>query len=146
DAFFARFPTGKIIGLHRDTEACARSFLDRKALGRGSINHWAPPRNGIWRGNIWDPVYPTYPQPAGAEEDPDAAKLDAIRRYVREYNASLAELAAHRPQSVMLVRTEELGESAAQQRIFAFIGKAGKPSQRIFNAGSIADGREFFRF
>ena len=33
ETFLARSPDGKIVGLHRELEACARSFLARKALG-----------------------------------------------------------------------------------------------------------------
>jgi hypothetical protein len=146
EPFLARFPDGKIVGLHRELEACARSFLARKALGRGSINHWAPADNGIWRHNIWDPAYPTYPVPASAAMDPDGAKLDAIRRYVREYNAALSKLADRWPERVLLLRTEELGDATAQQRLFGFLGVAGTPSPTVLNAGTVADGTHQYWF
>ncbi|HEV2548684.1 MAG TPA: hypothetical protein VGU20_15190 [Stellaceae bacterium] len=146
ESFLARFPDGKIVGLHRELEACARSFLARKALGRGSINHWAPPNNGIWRHNIWDPAYPTFPLPPGAASDPDGVKLEAIRRYVREYNEALRALADHWPARVFLLRTEELGEAAAQHRLFAFLGVAGKPAAMALNAGTVADGTHQYWF
>jgi len=140
EPFLARFPGGKIIGLHRELEACARSFLARKAFGRGSINHWAPAGNGIWRHNIWDPVYPTYPVPATAAIDPDGAKLEAIRRYVQEYNAALTKLADRWPTRVFLLRTEELGDIAAQHRLFRFLGGARTTKKTKLNAGTVADG------
>jgi len=146
ETFLARFPEGKIVGLHREIEACARSFLARKALGRGSINHWAPQGNGIWRHNIWDPVYPTYPLPANAARDPDGAKLDAIRRYVLEYNEALRALAERWPARVLLLRTEELADPTAQVRLFAFLHVAGKPSAAVLNAGTVADGTHQYWF
>jgi hypothetical protein len=146
EAFLAHFPGGKIVGLHRELEACARSFLARKALGRGSINHWAPAGNGIWRHNIWDPVYPTYPAPASAALDPDGAKLESIRRYVREYNDALHALAERWPARVFLMGTEELADAAAQRRLFAFLGVAGTPSAAVLNAGTVADGTHQYWF
>lgn len=146
DAFLARFPGGKLIALHREIEACARSFQERKAYGRGSINHWAPAGNGIWRPNIWDPLYPSYALPDTAQTDPDAAKLEAIRRYVGEYNARLAALAQAFPDRVLLVPTEALGQPEAQQGIFDFIGLAGTASNRVLNAGTIADGTASYWF
>lgn len=150
DVFFAHFPDGKVIGLHREVEACARSFLHRKGPGRGSINHWVPPANGIWRTNIWDPVYPTYPLPPNAEADPDGAKLDVIRRYVTEYNATLRHLAGRFPEKIILLRTEELDDPAAQRRVFDFVGVAGRPSEGrpapALNVGTAADGKDAFTF
>jgi hypothetical protein len=146
DDFFARFPEGKIIGLYREIEACARSFLQRKALGRGSINHWAPPGNGIWRTNIWDPVYPTYPLPDNAASDPDGAKHAAIRRYVSDYNARLSALSERRPGQVLLVRTEELADAAAQRRVFAFLSLEGEISRAMLNADTVADGSHSYWF
>lgn len=146
EPFLARFTDGKIVGLHRELEACARSFLERKALGRGSINHWAPAGNGIWRHNIWDPLYPTYPLPANAAVDPDGAKLEAIRRYVREYNDALTRLAERWPERVLLLRTEDLGDAAAQHRLFGFLGVTGTPSATVLNAGTVADGAHQYWF
>jgi hypothetical protein len=146
EVFLARFPGGKIVGLHRETEACARSFLARKALGRGSINHWAPPGNRIWRTNIWDPAYPTYPLPAGAETDPDDAKLAAIRRYVQEYNERLQTHATAAPTRVLLLRTEELADPRVQERLFAFLGVTGKTSSAVLNASTVADGSRHYWF
>jgi hypothetical protein len=146
EPFLARFPDGKIVGLHRELEACARSFLARKALGRGSINHWAPADNGIWRHNIWDPAYPTYPVPAGAALDPDSAKLESIRRYVHEYNAALTALAERWPARVLLLRTEELADPAAQGRLFGFLGVTGSPSAAVLNTGTVAEGAHQYWF
>jgi hypothetical protein len=146
DAFLDRFPDGAIIGLHRDPEACARSFLQIKGAGPGTLNHWAPPGNGLWRPNLWDPVYPTYAVPEGAASDPDAAKLAMIRRYVADYSARLTTLAEQWPDRVLLVATESLGDGATQRKIFAFLGLAGTPAAAALNVGTVADGRGDFRF
>ena len=61
---FERFPSVKIIGLIRDSEACAESFMRIKGYGFGTYNHWAPPGNGLWCSAHWDPTYPTFDLPA----------------------------------------------------------------------------------
>jgi hypothetical protein len=146
DDILARFPDVRIVGLHRETERCIQSFLKIKGSGRGSINHWAPSGNGIWRTNIWDPLYPSYPSPQRAADQPDAAKQEAIRRYVVDYNAALAALRERLPDQVLLIRTEDLAQPAAQQRLFDFIGVSGTISARLLNAGTVAEGQHAYWF
>jgi hypothetical protein len=140
DRFFDCFPDGRVIGLSRDIEACTRSFMKIMGTGRGSLNHWVPPANHIWRPDDWFPFYPTYPMPSYAERDPDGAKAEVIRRYIRDYNERLQDLATRFAGRVMLIRTEELAEPAAQRMIFDFVGLPGKASQMRLNAETIADG------
>ncbi len=146
DAIVERFPDAKVIGLHRELAACARSFQQRKAFGPGSINHWAPPGNAIWRTNIWDPVYPSFPLSERAETDPDGAKLAGITRYIRDYNDRLAALGAADPERVLLIATEQLAHAEAQRRIFDFVGATGTASRIALNAGTVADGGSAYFF
>jgi hypothetical protein len=60
DRFFEEFPYGKAIGLYSDTQACVQSFARVKGQGKGALNHWVAPGNGIWCANNWDRTYPTY--------------------------------------------------------------------------------------
>jgi hypothetical protein len=146
ETVFARFPGAALIGLYRDAESCARSFLQIKGAGPGSLNHWAPPGNGLWRPSLWDPVYPGYRVPEGAARDPDAAKLAMIRRYVDDYNQRLRTLAERWPARVLLVATESLGAGATQRQIFEFLGLAATPSTAALNVATVADGDSQFRF
>jgi hypothetical protein len=43
DAVLAQHPGGRVIGVTRDVESCARSFLKIKGTSVGSCNHWARP-------------------------------------------------------------------------------------------------------
>ena len=88
----------KVIGMVRDTPSCVRSFLAVKGRGRGSVNHWALPDNGIWGTTHGDPTYPCYEVPLGLHNDPDAAKTAQVDRYVRSYNEALATLAGRHPE------------------------------------------------
>jgi hypothetical protein len=141
DDFFARFPRGRVIGLWRDEEACARSFATVKGAGRGAVNHWAPVGNGIWRQTLWDPAYPTYPLAVGAAADPDGARLLAIRQYVSEYNARMRALAARHPDRMIIVETDRLGEPAVQERISDFAGVSTISGSYRLNATTMAEGR-----
>jgi len=146
DQFLSRFVTGRVIGLHREVEACARSFARIKGYGRGTSNHWAAFGNGIWGATLWDPYYPSYALPSGSDIDPDQAKLTAIRRYVADYNQRLAALEAGPAGRVMLVPTEEVADAAVQERIFDFVGMKGVLSERRFNVGTTADSDSAYRF
>jgi hypothetical protein len=137
---FAEFPDTKVIGLHRETRSCVESFMTTKGTGRGSLNHWAPPANGVWAASPGDPAFPKYELPAPEITDPDAAKRAMITRYVSEYNAALAGLAAQRPNQVLLVRTEDLRNAAAYARIGAFLGCALQVPEVSLNVGTTADG------
>jgi len=141
------FPESKVVGLCRDVDECAQSFMRLKGSGRGSSNHWAPYGNGIWSSHGWDPTYPTYSVPGFAKRDPDRAKYEMIARYIREYNAKLENVATRRPGQVMLVRTDNLNESGIQAKIFAFVGLNGRASKLNLNVRSVTDGEsEKFRF
>jgi hypothetical protein len=146
DQFLCQFTRGKIIGLHREVEACARSFARIKGSGPGTINHWAPLGNGIWRANLWDPAYPQYALPSSAENEPDQAKLAAIRRYVADYNQRMTALADGSSGRVILVMTDRLADPAVQQDIFAFVGMKGILLDRRFNVGTTSEGQDAFRF
>lgn len=145
--FLCDFPDGKIIGLCREPEACVESFMRIKGNGRGSINHWAPAENRIWVKHFYDPTYPTYALPDNSDKDPDAAKRELLRSYVREYNARLAALHDRMPKKVMLIRTEELNEPMQQQKIFDFVGLQGRVSAITLNFRKIGDGAvDAYRF
>ena len=139
DSFFTHFPAGKIIGLIRDVDECAISFMRIRDYGWGSWNHWVPYGNGIWIAHFWDPTYPTYPVPSYSWINPDRAKYELIARYVREYNARLVALAEQNPARIMLVRTEELSEPATQRRIFSFVNVNGRVSAIKLNVRSVID-------
>jgi hypothetical protein len=140
DSFFTYFPTGKIIGLIRDTDECTRSIMRTRDYGWGSWNSWVPYGNGIWNAEFWDPTYPTYSVPSYSWINPDRAKYELIARYVREYNARLAAVAEQNPARIMLVRTEELSEPATQRRIFTFVNVKGRVSPIKLNVRSTIDG------
>ncbi len=110
------FPDARVIGITRNAESCARSFLKIKGAGVGSCNHWVPFGNGIWSAERWDPTYPTYPVPDLAWEDPDGAKLQLVMRYVREYNAAVEALAMRRPTRCMALQDGRSGGSGRAAR------------------------------
>ena len=139
DTFFDEFLAGQVIGLRRDTGACVKSFLHVKGSGRGSVNHWAPPENGIWTTTPGDPSYPSYRIPPDLLANPDAAKAAHIERYVTEYNHSLASLAKAHPDRLLLLRTEELNDSATITRLGSFVGVPLTMPKTAFNVGSTTD-------
>jgi hypothetical protein len=120
--FFAAFPTGKVIGMERDVEATTKSFMRIKGSGANTTNHWVPPGNGIWLTSAGDPVYPTYPVPEGAAQNPDAAKTALIRRYVSEYNEKMRAAASEFGERMLIVRTEEMSTPEAVARMSQFVG------------------------
>jgi hypothetical protein len=140
DGFFEQFPDIKVVGMLRDVDECAKSFMIIKRFGWGSWNHWVPYGNGIWASHSWDPTYPTYAVPDKSSKKPDSAKYELIARYVREYNAQLASLAARLPKQIMLVRTKDLSDPAIQIRIFDFAGVSGRVSKSKLNVHSVTDG------
>jgi hypothetical protein len=145
--FFDEFPAGQVIGLHRDTGACVKSFLRVKGSGRGSVNHWAPPENGIWATTLGDPSYPSYPIPSDLLANPDAAKAAQIERYVTEYNQTLALRAKAQPDRMLLLRTEELNDVATATRLGSFVGVSLAMPDTAFNVGSTADSdKHYFRY
>ena len=141
DDVFRHFPDAKVIGVLRDLDSCVKSFVRIKGSGRGSYNHWVPYGNGIWAAAPWDPTYPTYPVPEGAETDPDGVKAKLIARYITEYNDRLHAFASREPEKVLLVRTEELSEAAVQAAIFNFVGLNGRVTKSTRNVGTTKDGQ-----
>jgi hypothetical protein len=142
DRFFKEFPDGKAIGLYRDTRACVQSFARIKGQGKGALNHWVAPGNGIWSANNWDPTYPTYEMPEHASDDPDAARAQLMTRYVEEYNHELFALAKRNRRKVMLIRTEELADPGVQENMFEFIGQRADLPSMLLNRGTLEDGSE----
>jgi hypothetical protein len=139
ERMFAEFPDLKAIGLWRKTDACARSFVSQKGVGRGSLNHWAVPGNGIWAASGADPWLPSYAAPASCESDPDGAKLAMVTRYVTEYNQVLKQAAAAHPDRVLLVRTEDLSNGETYARISDFVGFNVPGPAAALNVGTTAD-------
>jgi hypothetical protein len=147
DTFFQHFPDSRAVGLVRDTDECAKSFMRVKGYGRGSLNHWVSHGNGIWAASSWDPVYPSYTVPAYARDAVDCAKLDLIRRYVGEYNDRLVAVVERLPDRILLLRTEELNRPATQKRIFEFAGVQGRIVKLNLNVRDFSEGRHNdFRF
>jgi hypothetical protein len=147
DTFFQHFPNSLAVGIVRDADECAKSFMRIKGYGRGSLNHWASHGNGIWATSSWDPAYPSYPVPSYAQDAVDCAKFDLIRRYIREYNDQLAAVEQRLPDRVLLLRTEELNRSATQKRIFEFAGVQGQIVKLKLNVRDFSEGRHAdFRF
>jgi hypothetical protein len=134
-----RFPDLKAIGLVRNERNCVESFFKVKGSSRGSLNHWVPAGNGIWRANFWDPTYPTYSIPTDAARNPDAAKRQLIARYVSEYNHELARLAASDSKRVLLIKLEDFDGLETKRRIFEFIGFSGTNVSPRLNVGTVAD-------
>ena len=124
-----KFPDLKVIGLLRETNACARSFMTIKGYGAGSYNHWAPPGNGIWCSAHWDPTYPSYDLQSNFANTPDEVKFRLILRYIVSYNSTLESLSRAAPEKVKLVRTEDLSSLSTQSAIFRFIGLSGRTLQ-----------------
>jgi hypothetical protein len=146
ERFLEEFPSAKVVALTRDNESCVQSFLNVKGRGAGSVNHWAPPGNGIWPSNLWDPVYPQYPVPTDAESDPEPAKAALVRRYVDEYQQTIGRLAAAHPQRILVLRTEELNDSVTSARLSAHVGTQVTIPEAGLNAGTVSDGEsEHFR-
>jgi Sulfotransferase domain len=139
----AQLPSSRVIGVTRDTESCARSFLKIKGTGAGSCNHWVPYGNGVWSAERWDPTYPTYAVPNQAYHDPDGAKYQLMMRYVREYNAAVYALAVRWPAKFIVLKTEDLGDSTAQRALFDFVGVNGAIKKVRLNIGTTRDGRSF---
>ena len=97
---FDQFPEAKAIGLIRDPDDCAMSFMRIQGFGKGSFNPWTARGNGFWRSGHWDPTYPSYPPPSHAKKSPDRGKLELVTRYVKEYNAQLEKMVQNAPDRV----------------------------------------------
>jgi Sulfotransferase domain len=139
ERIFAEFRDTKVIGLCRETQSCVESYMAHKGSGKGSLNHWAIPGNGIWATSPGDPSLPSYEAPPSLVADPDAAKRAMITRYVTEYNARVARLAEAYPDRVLVVRMEDLNDAGTYARISAFLGcEVGMPDV-VLNVGRTPD-------
>ena len=138
----------QFIGLMRDPETCARSFLNMKGVGRGSINHWVDHDGSFWRPARWDRLYPSYDvdlHGLGAIGDVSEAELrrrqfGLVQTYVEDYNRSLRSLKDKVGERLLLVRTEEIGDPDVQTRIGEFAGVEIPPFDGVLNRGSTTDG------
>lgn len=140
---FSEFPNAKVIGLIRETEPCARSFLKHHDQGSDVINHWAPPENGVWRTHLWDPAYPKYEMPANLapqSEEALQAKIAMITRYVTEYNQSLRALQSPQPQRVLLIRTEALNDPQTATQMRELVGVDVSMPAKSLNVGNDTEG------
>lgn len=135
------FPGAKFIGLIRDPDECAMSFMRIQGFGKNSFNPWAR-GNDFWRSGYWDATYPTFALPSDFEARPDFAKLELITRYVSEYNTQVEQAARSAPDRLMLVRTEELALPEIHEKIFAFaqVHVHGATSTQKLNAKRTTDG------
>lgn len=136
-----QLPQAKVIGLVRDPDKCASSFMRIQGFGRGSLNPWAPRGDSFWRRGLWDPTYPSYPVPDLSKNDPDHVKLEQITRYVREYNAQMAKLAENQPEQVKLVQTETISSPEVQAEIFSLVKHRGESAVWQLNVKGIRDGK-----
>jgi len=137
DVFLERFPEGKIVGLHRDTESCVSSFLKMKGTGPGTLNHWATLDDKRWLHNTWDPCYPSYAAPPQYAGDTLRAKGTQIQWYVESYNRRLYELALSHPDRVLLVSTDMLGQPQVADDLSALVNvRVSMPVDR-YNASTM---------
>lgn len=148
DHMAAEFDGLKMIGLMRDADACARSFLEIKGTGRNAINHWVDHDGTFWKPALWDRVYPSYAPDQFGLDSPaylDPAELasrhhDLVKTYVAAYNAGLDRAKDRFGERLLLLRTEDLSEGHTQDRIQAFLGVEGLNLQEVLNRGSLKDG------
>ena len=132
-----RFPTVRIVGLHRDMESCVNSFLKVKGVEAGSHNHWAPPDDERWRKSNWDPCYPSFVAPAEFDDNPFMAKGTQIQWYVDGYNAELRELASRNPDKFLLIHTDTLDEPQVSDKLSAFVGSRVSLPDARYNASAM---------
>jgi hypothetical protein len=142
ERIFDMFADAKVVGLIRDPDDCALSFMRIQGYGKGSFNPWVRSGNSFWRSGHWDPTYPSYALPPNADKSPDLAKREIITRYVKEYNAQLERLARSAPDRVKLVRTEELGKDTVQEQIFQIAKSRGQTSTWKLNVKGTTEGRK----
>ena len=141
DQVWDQIPEAKVIGLVRDPDECASSFMRIQGFGQGSLNPWAPCGHSFWKSGLWDSTYPSYPIPDLSKNDPDRVKLEHITRYVREYNAQMTKLSEGHPKSVKLVRTEAISSPDVQEEIFSLAKHRGKSAAWKLNVKGTNDGK-----
>ena len=148
DPMTAEFGDMKMIGLVRDPDACARSFLERKGTGRNAINHWVEHDGTFWKPALWDRFYPSYEpgrfglgEPEGVSQAELASRQhQLVKAYVEDYNEGLTRAKDRFGERLLLLRTEELSEPETQDRVQAFLGIEGLNLQEVLNRGSMKDG------
>lgn len=148
DQMAGEFDGLKMIGLKRDADACARSFLQVKGTGPGSINHWADHDGTFWKLALWDRFYPSYALGRFGLEAPallQPAELasrqrELVRTYVADYNAGLDRAKERFGERLLLLRTEDLSDGRTQGRVQAFLGIEGLNLRATLNRGSLKDG------
>ncbi len=145
ERFFAEFPTGRMIGLARDTETCAFSYLKFQGRGRGSYNYWAAPDIDFWTPGLWAPTYPSFSVPESAlanDESALAAKKAMIATYVDNYNRRLARLAEAEPGRFVLIRTEAMNEPESARQISELVGRPIAMPTVSLNVGNNLEGSQ----
>jgi hypothetical protein len=148
DHMAAEFDGLKMIGLMRDADACARSFLEIKGTGLAAINHWVDHDGTFWKPALWDRFYPSYdPEsfalgaPGGVSGTELASRQhELVRTYVADYNAALKRAKERLGERLLLLRTEDLSEGRTTDWIQAFLGIEGLNLQDVLNRGSLKDG------
>lgn len=148
DDLAGAFESLKLVGLMREPEACAASFLKVKGSGRHAINHWMDHDGAYWKPALWDSTYPSYtPEQVGIACGPDPApgELDRlhhtlVRTYVADYNAALERLSESWGERMLLLRTEALGEPSTAREIGDFLGLEVPHFEAVLNRATTADG------
>jgi hypothetical protein len=148
DHMAGEFDSMKMIALMRDPDACARSFLERKGTGRNAINHWVDHDGTFWKSALWDRFYPSYEpgrfglgEPEGVSQAELPSRQHAlVKTYVEDYNEGLTRAKDRFGERLLLLRTEELSEPEAQDRVKAFLGMESLNLQEVSNRGSLKDG------
>ncbi|MGD9721398.1 MAG: sulfotransferase [Pirellulales bacterium] len=140
-AFLREFPQGKVVGLYRDTAANVQSYLSIQGSGGEASNLWAPRGSHLWRTTPADPSYPSYAVPARLLNDLNAARAEAIERFVTEYNQMLKSLAAAHTGRLLLVRTEEMNTDETARQLQDFLG-VPLVMPAALNVGGTTDSRK----
>jgi hypothetical protein len=63
-----------------------------------------------------------------------------VKTYVEDYNEGLTRAKDRFGERLLLLRTEELSEPEAQDRVKAFLGMESLNLQEVSNRGSLKDG------
>lgn len=142
------FPDLRLVALMRDPDACARSFLEVKGTGPGSLNHWTDHDGHYWKPALWDSLYPSYQANEFAEAPSDFADAEAVgrlqfemvRRYAADYNDAVRAWQEALEDKILVVPTDQLSDPACQERIYRFIGVEGGPFAAVRNRGTLDDG------
>jgi len=103
-------PSVKVVCLKRAEEEVVKSYM-KKTHRR---NHWVQHSGLIWHHCEWDKCYPKYKV---------LRKKKAIRKYWREYYATVDKLKQDYPQSILLMNMDEaLNTLKGIKRLLNFVG------------------------